>query len=332
GEIAKVWGLADVQIGDRIGHAATPEAAHEFPPPTLESVVVPVDPGDGHRLRVALEQLAEQDPLIDVRQDDLRQEISVSLYGEVQKEVIAATLARDYALEVLLREPTPIYVERPRGVGEAVEVMHAPTNPYDATIGFRVERAADGSGIAFSVAVDSQTIPLHLYKTREGFVAHMEDYVRRTLREGLFGWQVIDCAVTMTKCAYGVADGPPSKRGSSTPTSFRKLTPIVLTKALEQARTVVCQPTLRLRIEIPSGTIGAVTAAVARLGAGLETSSLTSEYAVAKTTLPVLRVRELQRQLSHLTGGEGVFESHFEGYEPVNGDQPTRLPSVRAIG
>ena len=48
-------------------------------------------------LRVALAQLAEQDPLINVRQDDERQEISVSLYGEVQKEVIQATLSASTA-------------------------------------------------------------------------------------------------------------------------------------------------------------------------------------------------------------------------------------------
>ena len=66
-------------------------------------------------LHAALAQLAEQDPLINLRQDDLRQELSVSLYGEVQKEVIGATLANDYGLEVGFRETTMICVERPVG-------------------------------------------------------------------------------------------------------------------------------------------------------------------------------------------------------------------------
>jgi ribosomal protection tetracycline resistance protein len=77
GEIARLWGLGEIQIGDTIGKA--PSLRREFPPPTLESVVVPIDHGDRHRLRVALGQLAEQDPLIDVRQDDTRQGLSVSL-------------------------------------------------------------------------------------------------------------------------------------------------------------------------------------------------------------------------------------------------------------
>ena len=115
GEIAKLWGLGSIQIGDRIGEAPPPR--REFAPPTLESVIVPTDPDDGAGLRVALGQLAEQDPLIEVRQDDERHEMSVSLYGEVQKEVIQATLAEDYGIDVEFHETTPIYIERLRRRG-----------------------------------------------------------------------------------------------------------------------------------------------------------------------------------------------------------------------
>ena len=73
-------------------------------------------------------QLAEQDPLIDVRQDDHRHEISVSLYGEVQKEVIQATLERDYGIAADFRETTTVCIERPARVGEAEEVIRAKTH------------------------------------------------------------------------------------------------------------------------------------------------------------------------------------------------------------
>ena len=122
------------------------------------------DPGDGRRsarargqgaLRVALAQLAEQDPLINVRQDDTRQELSVSLYGEVQKEVIQATLATDFGIDVTFRETTTICIERPVGTGEAVEILNAESNPFLATIGLRVEPAPPGSGIEFRLDVDA---------------------------------------------------------------------------------------------------------------------------------------------------------------------------------
>ena len=47
----------------------------------------------------ALTDLAEQDPLINLRQDDTRQELFLSLYGEVQKEIVAQTLRADYGLD-----------------------------------------------------------------------------------------------------------------------------------------------------------------------------------------------------------------------------------------
>jgi ribosomal protection tetracycline resistance protein len=161
GEIAKLWGLAEIQIGDAIGRPRS-TVEHHFAPPTLETVVVPARPDDKGALRVALAQLAEQDPLINVRQDDTRQEISVSLYGEVQKEVVQATLANDFGLEVGFRETTTICNERPVGTGEAVELLHADSNPFLATIGLRIEPGPDGSGIDFRSAVDARAVPVPL--------------------------------------------------------------------------------------------------------------------------------------------------------------------------
>ena len=44
GEIGKLWGLGEIQIGDAIGTPRTRRRAHHFAPPTLETVVVPRDP------------------------------------------------------------------------------------------------------------------------------------------------------------------------------------------------------------------------------------------------------------------------------------------------
>ena len=63
-------------------------------------------------LHLALTELAEQDPLINLRRDG--DELAVSLYGEVQKEVIEATLADEYGLAVRFRETTTIRFEQAR--------------------------------------------------------------------------------------------------------------------------------------------------------------------------------------------------------------------------
>jgi len=327
GEIGKLWGLSQIQIGDRLGQPELDGASRQFPPPTLESVVVARDPADRVRLRVALGQIAEQDPLINLRQDDGRQEISVSLYGEVQKEVIQATLADDFGVEVTFQETTTIYIERPADRGSALEVLQSDSHPYSATVGLAVEPAPPGSGVSFRLNVTVGDIPLYIYKTAGSFVEAMTGYVRNALRQGRYGWEVTDCLVTMSECGYYVGDGP-AKQILATPRTtaadFRKLTPLVLTQALEHAGTVVCEPMTRARLEIPAERLGAVLSALARLRAAVRAPQPRGDLSLIEAVLPSAIVHVLQQQLPGVTAGEGVLESSFDGYQPVRGRFPTR--------
>jgi len=325
GQIARIWGLPEVQIGDVIGTPPANEDRHQFAPPTLETAIVTVDPRDKPRLFTAMTQLAEQDPLINVRQDDIRQEIYVSLYGEVQKQVIEATLATEYGLETGFRETTPICVERPLRTGMAEEMLNAPDNPFLATLGIRIDPAPEGSGIAFRLDVGHQSVPLFIYKNMEGFAAAMEQYVRRTLREGLNGWQVIDCTVTLVRSQYSVPDGPPTIRGPlSGPRDFRKLTPLVVMAALKRAGTVVCEPIHRFRLDTPADTLAVLLPVLARLRAVPEVSATKDAWCTLEGDIPVAKVHELRQQIPPLTRGEGVMESAFDHYERVRGPAPSR--------
>ena len=133
GQIAKLRGLDEIQIGDQIGEPGPRVIKPQFAPPTLESVVAARRPAERAALRVALGQLAEQDPLINVRQSP--GELAVSLYGEVQKEVIQATLAGDFGIEVTFRETTTICIERPVGSGQAAAAGDRPATRPAADTG-----------------------------------------------------------------------------------------------------------------------------------------------------------------------------------------------------
>jgi ribosomal protection tetracycline resistance protein len=327
-QIGQLFGLRDIRIGDVIGDVpAASRSPHQFAPPTLETVVAPVRADDRGALRVALDQLAEQDPLINVRQDDIRHEITVSLYGEVQKEVIRATLAGDFGLDVVFHGTTTICIERLVASGRAVEVLQSESHPFSATIEFRVEPAALESGVQVRVEIDPRSMPLHIYKTKDRFVEAMTQYVLSTLDEGLFGWPVTDCKITMTDCGYYASDGP-TKPVSPTPRTtaadFRKLTPLVLMLAIKRAKTVVCEPITWVRIEVPSDALGPVIAAVSGLGDVVGTTATSAGMSMIDARLPAAHTQVLRRQLPGLTGGEGTIESDFAGYLPVRPPPPKR--------
>ncbi|HEX3226041.1 MAG TPA: translation factor GTPase family protein [Gaiellaceae bacterium] len=323
GRIAKVWGLGSIRIGDSVG--AAPQAERQFAPPTLEAVVDPIHDDDRERMRAALMQLAEQDPLINIRQSDRLREIFVSLYGEVQQEVIEATLANDYGIGVRFRDTTPIYVERPSRAGRFLAEVRDEGNPFWAALGLSVEPTAPGHGIEFAVDVPTSSIPLFIYKTTANFTAVIGRHVREALQEGLCGWQVTDCRVTVTHCGWTVADGPPSRRGpTSTPNDYKRLVPVVVMRALSDSGTIVCEPMLDIRVDAPARSLGAVLAAVARLHGLAQTPSIEGDATVVTARLPAARAHELQRELAGLTHGEGALETTFGGYEPLGGEPPTR--------
>jgi len=322
GQIGRLTGLSQVRVGDGFGESLIEE--RHFAPPTLEASVDAVRAEQGPALRAALAELSDADPLIAARSDEDGR-ATVSLYGRVQQEVIAATLAEDYGIDVRFADARVLHVERPRAVGRALERLNTESNPFHATIGLTIAPGAPGSGLTFVTEAPARDMPLYVFKNPTAFSAAIERHVSDTLTAGLFGWRVTDCVVTLTDCGYSVADGPPSRRGpTSTAYDYRQLTPIVLRQALRRAGTVVCEPVLRVMIEIPNEATTAVQRVVTRWGAEVVGQTTGADLSQLEVRLVSTRLHELQLQLPDLTGGEGVLESRFDTFEPVHGRPPVR--------
>lgn len=316
GEIGKVWGLENAKVGDAIGNP--PHALFTFAPPTLEAAVTAKNVEQQPALHAALKQLAEQDPLINLRQED--QKLYVSLYGEVQKEVIDTTLTSDFGVEAIFERTQPICVERPIGTGYAVQLLQEESNPTSATVGLRIEPGPAGSGVVFKLDVQPRLIPLYIYKNSGNFAEHMEQYIHEALQRGLQGLEVADCIVTMADCNYYVGDGP-SKPISDTPKTtaahFRKLVPLVLRDALQRAGTTICGPICQFTLEIPNDALAKLLPVLARLNAIPHATEASRETYRLKGDIPSARIHDLQQQLPSLTSGEGFLEYAFDRYEPI---------------
>ncbi|MEO7117695.1 MAG: translation factor GTPase family protein [Candidatus Limnocylindrales bacterium] len=330
GQIAVLLGLGEVRVGDIIGEPPPGSAlGHRFPPPTLESVVAPLFSADRARMRAALTELADQDPLINVRQDDERDEISVSLYGDVQRQVIQATLEDDYNVRVSFRRSSVLHIERPAGVGTEEQLIRALThsnisgrsspdsaNPYRAALGVRIEPGEHGSGVHVVLDVDVHLVPMYVYKTVAGFAKALSDYTEESLREGPHGWQVTDCLVTVWDSGY--------VRTGSTARDFRMLAGQVVRTALERAGTVVCQPMTLVTLEVPAASAPGVMKVLGQVGSRVTGQFSTTDVATISAVLDASAVEEIKQRLPGLTSGQGLLEFEFGGYQPVDGVPPER--------
>jgi ribosomal protection tetracycline resistance protein len=149
-----------------------------------------------------------------------------------------------------------------------------------------------------------------------------------TLHQGIHGWLVTDCTVTMTHSGYWArqshAHAVFDKSMSSTAGDFRNLTPLVLMSALKQAGTRVYEPMHRFRLDLPADTFGTILPVLAQLRAVPRAPAPRGSSYLLEGEIPAARVHELQQQLPALTRGDGVLESAFDHYQPVRGTIPTR--------
>ncbi|WP_433537872.1 GTP-binding protein [Micromonospora sp. CA-249363] len=302
GHIARVGGLTGVRLGDQLGSPTGLDGRSYFPAPTLEAVVRPRDASRTPALHAALLDIADTDPFLRTRVAP-EGGTSVLLYGEVQREVLSATLAETYGIEAEFGPGRLMHVERPTGTGAAVEIIG---HGFFGTVGFRVE---PGVGVDYRREVELGSLPL-------SFHAAIEEAARAALDQGCHGWPVTDIRVTLTHSGYW---SPITTAGH-----FRDLAPYVLMQALAEAGTRVFEPCRRFEVEVPADRLGPVTSYLGRLGARVDgTHDVAAGWRISGV-LPARLEPEAQRRLPDLSSGEGLWSSTPGGDRPVSGEPPRR--------
>ena len=305
GEIALVGGLRGARIGDQLGGPEGLEDLEHLSLPGLETIVTP-DGSDRTTVHDALAVIAEQDPLIDLRVG-ADGELAVSLYGEVQKEVLREQLFRDHRVSAEFSRTRTVFIERVDGVGDALAEYGS--SGFAAGVGLRVEPAPVGSGVIYRLEVDLGSLLL-------SFHTAIEETVRAGLQQGLAGWRIPDATVVVTHTAYDSV--------GSTAGDFRRQTPLVLFAALALAGTTVCEPMSRFDLTAPATAISVLMRTLVDLDA------TPGEPEVGTTSLrlvgdvPTERVHEFGQLLPGLTSGEGLLTTTPGGFRPLRHGRPAR--------
>ncbi|WP_432706133.1 hypothetical protein [Enterococcus faecium] len=156
----------------------------------------------------ALLEISDSDPLLRYYVDSTTHEIILSFLGKVQMEVISALLQEKYHVEIEIKEPTVIYMERPLKKAEYTIHIEVPPNPFWASIGLSVAQLPLGSGVQYESSVS-------LGYLNQSFQNAVMEGIRYGCEQGLYGWNVTDCKICFK---YGLYYSP-----VSTPADFRML-------------------------------------------------------------------------------------------------------------
>ena len=291
------------------------------PLPFLRTTIEPIKAEQREVLLDALTEIADTDPLLHFMIDSITHEIILSFLGKVQLEVVCSLLNEKYSVEVAIKEPTVIYLERPRKEAHYTIHIEVPPNPFWASIGLAVTPLPVGSGIEYESKVS-------LGYLNQSFQNAVMEGIRYGLEQGVYGWEVTDCRICFE---YGVYYSP-----VSTPADFRFLAPVVLEQVLKKAGTQVLEPYLSFTLFAPQEYLSRAYHDAVKYDAVIETTSLKNNEAILTGEIPARRIGEYKSDLNFYTNGRSVCLTELKGYQETSGEpvvQPrrpnSRLDKVR---
>ena len=144
----------------------------------------------------------------------------------------------------------------------------------------------------------------------------VEDTVRDALRQGLHGWPVTDCVVTLVRSGY---IAPLTEAAH-----FRLLTPMVLMRALAAAGTRVYEPVREFELDLPEDALSAAVSGLHACAARVSGTDRTAQGWRVTGEIPVRGADAFRTRLPGISRGEGVWWTRPGGDLPVRGRPPRR--------
>lgn len=321
GEIGVLLGIEGGHPGEWLGEAqrGTTTLAQR----ALSVTVTPASGADLTPLRDALIELSDEDPALDFRYQTKTREFTLNIMGEIHQEVLQSVLAERFALQARLSPPSVIYREQPLRSGEGSISMFY--SPWYACATFRVEPLPSGSGVVYESLVSTDWLyPRYQNEVR---TAALE-----TLKQGLHGWEVTDCKLSLTDARCISVIMPSS--------CFAPVIPMAVMDALAAAGTALLEPMLTFELTAPSHCAGIVLHDLQRMRAVTELPVTQDSHFIIRGVVPVATSMGYGIRLASLSGGTGVWLTQFchhascalelghrrirDGADPLNRDEYMR--------
>ena len=300
--------------GDTLGaKGAKVEPSSTLPPApqaVLRQVVNPAERKDEVKLSSALTRMVEEDPSLSV---DHRQDTGETLLGgqgEMHLRVAVERLTSRYRAEARDEAGArPLSRDDPRHRVEARPPQEAERRARPVRRrGARGEAAAARQGFAFDDTITGGVVP-------KNYIPAVEAGVREALKNGpLGGFPVVDIGVTLTDGSYHDVD--------SSDQAFKMAGILGMREALPDARPVLLEPVLRVKIAVPNDNTARVNAIVSgRRGQlmGYDARPGWNGWDVVEALIPEAEIADLIIELRSATAGVGTFTAEFDNMAEVTG-------------
>src|SRR5690606_21083085 len=246
------------------------------------------------------------DPTLQVSRDARTGETIISGLGESHVQIALDRMARKFGVNVELGLPQVAYRETISVPVRGVEYKH--------------KKQTGGHGQYGHVFLDLEPLPDADFEFAEQivggvvpkqFIPAVEKGVREAMEEGLLaGYPMVNIKVTLTDGSYHSVD--------SSEMAFKIAAAQAFKKAAQQAKPILLEPVMHLRVTVPESYMGDVMSDLNGKRAQLQGMTPGENgMTTIEAMVPAAEIQRYATDLRSITQGRGSFTVEFSHYQPV---------------
>lgn len=298
GEVCVVTGLKGTKAGKGLGWLSGTEIGSVLKQVMSYKVELPEDE-PAHVFLSKIREISEEIPELSVKYSEEKKEITISLMGEVQTEVLKHLIKERYNVDIGFGEGHTLYKET---IAETVYgVGHFEPLRHYAEVELRLESAERGSGLSFASEVSEDELSINYQRL---ILSHLEE---KEYKGVLTGSPITDMKITLVA---GRAHLKHTEGGD-----FRQATYRAVRQGLMQAGSVLLEPVYDFKLEVPEEAIGRAMTDIGKMNGSFSSPENISGKAVLTGKVPVSEVKNYALELRAYTKGEGVLTLTPSDYE-----------------
>ena len=309
GDIVALVGLKDTATGDTLcGGAASDHVVLEridFPEPVIEITVEPKTQQDQEKMRLALAQLAAEDPSFQVSSDPESGQTVIKGMGELHLEIIVDRMKREFKVDANVGKPQVAYRET---ISACYDIDHTLNKQAGgvgqfARVKIRFEPGAVGSGFVFANTVAGDSVP-------KEFVHGVEHGVRASLDDGpVAGFPMVDFKATLIDGAFHNVDSSVQAFEIAACSAFRE--------GVAKSGPKLLEPIMRVEVVTPEDYMGDVIGDLNSRRGQITGMDQRGNAQVINAQVPLANMFGYVNTLRSMSKGRAQYTMYFDHYADV---------------
>ena len=306
GDIVIITKVNSLQTGDTIALNRNEESISElsFPKPQIYFAVNPKNKGDEEKVGAALNKITEEDPTIKWYRNQETKQALIGGQGELHINTTKNKIKEKFGVDVELDDLKVAYRETIKGTSD-VQGKHKKQSGGHGQYGdvkIKFERCSED--FEFTEEIFGGSVP-------KQYIPAVEKGLRDSMSKGvLAGFPVTNIKATLYDGSYHDVD--------SSEMAFKLAASVAFKKGIEEAKPVLLEPIMKLKITIPDEYMGDVIGDInKRRGRILGMEPDDSGKQVIYAQAPQAETFKYAIDLRSMTQGRGYFEMELDKYEEV---------------